>query len=260
MPDSQIASAAIASEAGNTLADSSESDGETVGNDVWKSLISGSSIEDLVKESKTRLDAVVTTPAKFAGGGVVDARREFTLLASTMGVIAQYPDEIRWQSSASYAQRIFARMAANCKVGTQPVFNEAKQRQQDLETLLKGSKISGTAEEASWSDTADHGPAMQILEWALRENLMPSTSNEKKFQASKEEVLKYSELIAMFGQIIQLPGMNNADDETYVQNANAMTKAAQEVSKASRLGDADLARSSVSRIDQACNKCHESYR
>ena len=229
------------------------------GNAIWKELVSPSTIEDIVKESKTRLDAVVTTPAKFSGA-VVDARREFTLLAATMAVVAQYPEEIRWQTSASYAQRVFARMADNCKVGTQPVFNEAKLRQQDLQTMLKGSKLTGTADEVSWEGTADRGPTMQLLEWALRENLLPSTSNERKFRESQEEVLKYAELIAMFGSVIQQPGMKDADAEEYQQFSKAMTQAAVDATKASRANDPELARAAVSRIDQACNKCHETYR
>lgn len=239
----------------------SETDAPAVaGSGQWKSLISPASLEDLVKESKARLDGVITTPAKFAGGGVKSARREFTLLASTMAVISQYPDEIKWQNSSTYAQRVFARMASNCKVGTQPVFNEAKLRQQDLQTLLQGTKLAGTADEVGWADMADHGPAMQILDWALRENLAPNTSNEKLFRDNQEDVVKYSELVAMFGQILQQPGMNLADDEQYIQLAVAMTKAAQDVSKAARQNDAELARTAVGQIDQSCNKCHDSYR
>jgi len=229
------------------------------GSAIWRELISPTSIEDIVKESKTRLDTVVTTPAKFSGA-VVDARREFTLLAATMAVVSQYPEEIRWQSSASYAQRIFARMAVNCKVGTQPVFNEAKLRQQDLQTMLKGTKLTGTAEEVSWADTADRGPTMQLLEWALRENLIPSTNSEKKFRESQEDAVKYSELIAMFGNVIQQPGMTDADSDEYKQFSMAMTQAAIDAAKAAKANDPERARVAVSRIDQACNKCHETYR
>ena len=229
------------------------------GNSVWKELVSASTIEDLIKESKTRLDGLITTPAKFSGG-VVDARREFTLLASTMAVIAHYPEEIRWQSSSAYAQHVFARMAANCKVGTQPVFNEAKQRQQDLQNLMKGTKLSGTTDEVTWADTADRGPTMQILEWALRENIMPATNNANKFRDNQEDVVKYAELIAMFGSIIQQSGMTDADDAEYKQFAVVMTSAALDVAKAARSKDAELARTAVGRIDQACNKCHETYR
>ncbi|MFM7930091.1 MAG: hypothetical protein ACKO9Q_20480, partial [Pirellula sp.] len=173
---SQVADAPM-----TTSSDSSETAPTAKGNDVWKQLISGSTIEDLVKESKSRVDGIITTPAKFASGGYGEARREFTLLGSLMGIIAQYPEEIRWKNSAPYARTAFARMAANCKVGTQPVYNEAKLRQQDLQDLLKGSKLNGNPEETTWADTADRGPTMQILEWALRENLAPNTSNEDNF-------------------------------------------------------------------------------
>ena len=246
----------------NTANDSNSVDSSTnaeTGNSMWKEIVSASTIEDLIKESKTRLDGLITTPAKFSGG-VVDARREFTLMASTMAVIAQYPEEIRWQSSSAYAQRVFARMAANCKVGTQPVFNEAKQRQQDLQNLIKGTKLNGTADEVTWADTADRGPTMQILEWALRENVMPATNSANKFRDSQEDVVKYAELIAMFGSIIQQPGMTDSDDAEYKQFAVVMTSAALDVAKAARTNDAELARTAVGRIDQACNKCHETYR
>ena len=246
----------------NTANDSNSVDSSTnaaTGNSMWKEIVSASTIEDLIKESKTRLDGLITTPAKFSGG-VVDARREFTLMASTMAVIAQYPEEIRWQSSSAYAQRVFARMAANCKVGTQPVFNEAKQRQQDLQNLIKGTKLNGTADEVTWADTADRGPTMQILEWALRENVMPATNNANKFRDSQEDVVKYAELIAMFGSIIQQPGMTDSNDAEYKQFAVVMTSAALDVAKAARTNDAELARTAVGRIDQACNKCHETYR
>ncbi len=227
---------------------------------VWKNLISGTTIEDLVKESKSRLDTVITTPAKFAAGGFKDVRREFTLLASLMAIIDRYPEEIRWKSSSPYGQRAFAKMASNCKVGTQPVFNEAKLRHQDLQELLKGSKLSGTADEVTWEDIADRGPSMQLLEWALREHLAPMTSSDKEFQNSQEEVLKYAELVAAYGQILQQEGMTDADDDTYVELAGQMVTAATEAIKATKLGDAEAARTAVGKIDQSCNKCHESYR
>ena len=241
-------------------ANTPESEGAPKGSEVWKQLISGQTIEDLVKESKSRVDGVISTPAKFAGGGYGEARREFTLLGSLMGIIAQYPEEIRWKSSAPYARTVFARMAANCKVGTQQVFNEAKLRQQDLQDLLKGSKLSGNAEETSWADTADRGPTMQLLEWALRENLAPNTSNEDNFKNNLDEVTKYAELIAAYAQILQQEGMTDADDQTYSQYAVAMLNAAKETIKAVKTKDAELARAAVGKIDQSCSKCHETYR
>lgn len=244
---------------GDSDSGASNAEGANEGNAIWKTLITDSTIEDLVKESKTRLDAVITTPAGFAGSAPI-ARREFTLLATIMAVVAQYPEEIRWQASAEYGRRIFANMADNCKVGTQVVFNQAKLRHQDLQTMLKGTKISGNAEEVSWDRTADRGPTMQIMEWALRENLTPITNSDSKFRSSQDEVIKYAELLAVLGQVVRQPGMTDADDPQYAQLAAAMSVASQEVTKAVRTNDSELARTAVSRIDQACNKCHESYR
>jgi hypothetical protein len=244
----------------NATGSNNENTLENSSNPIWKGIISSSTIEDLVKESKSRLDTLITSPAKFAGGGVVGARREFTLIASMMAVISQYPDEIRWKNSADYAQRIFAKVAMNCKTGSQPVFNEAKLRHQDLQSLLKGTKISGNAEEVAWADTADRGPSMQILEWALREQLLPATNSEAKFRESGDEITKYAELVAMFGKIILQKGMSDADDEQYQKFASTMTSSAQEVIQAVKSKDPELARNAVSRVEQACNQCHETYR
>ena len=252
--------ASKSNETSNARSNGSEMEPAAAGNDVWKQLISGPTIEDLVKESKARVDGMITTPAKFAGGGYAEARREFTLLGSLMAIISQYPDDIRWKTSAPYARSVFARMAANCKVGTQQVFNEAKLRQQDLSELLKGSKLNGNAEETTWADTSDRGPAMQILEWSLRENLAPNTNSEDTFNNNLEEVTKYAELVAAYGQILQQEGMTDSDDETYVQYAGAMVTAARDVLKGVRSKDAESARTAVARIDQSCNKCHETYR
>jgi hypothetical protein len=234
--------------------------GSSAGADVWKGLIRGGTIEDLVKESKTRLDSVITTPAKFAGGGYAECRREFTLLASLMAIISQYPEEIRWKGSAPYARTIFARLAANCKVGTQPVYNEAKQRQRDLQELLKGSKLNGASEDLLWGDIADRGPMMQVLEWSLRENMAPAVSNEDNFRENQEDLAKYAELVGAFGHILQQEGMTDADDENYTEMAKAMVGATKDLLQAVKANDAELARTAASRIDQSCNKCHETYR
>lgn len=230
------------------------------GADVWKQLIAGGTIEDLVKESKARLDSVVTTPAKFASGGYLDCRNESALLAALMTIISQYPDEVRWKASAPYARAIFARLAANCKVGTQPVFNEAKQRQLDLQDLLKGSTLKGTAEDLVWREVTDRKLLMVLLEWLLRKNLAPSASSQEAFRENKEDLAKYAELVAAFGHILQQDGMPDADSEEYTEVSRAMTAASRDVLKAIQADDAELARTAVGRIDQACNKCHETYK
>lgn len=248
-----------------TMPDASESNADSTaatatGSDVWKQLISGGTIEDLVKEAKSRVDGVITTPAKFASGGFNECRREFTLLASLMAIISQYSEDIRWKASAPYARAVFAKLAKNCQVGTQQVYNDAKQRQQDLQDLMKGSRLNGSAEELVWRDVAQRKPIMQLLEWSLRKNLAPSTRSQDAFGKGKEDLVKYAELVAAFGHILQQEGMLDADSEDYIEISKEMVAASKDVVKAVKANDAELARTAVGRIDQSCSKCHESYK
>jgi hypothetical protein len=232
------------------------------GTNVWKDRISGQSIEDLVKEGKRRLDTIVTTPAKFAAGSYKDARREFTLMTILFAAIENYPEEIRWKTSAAVGRARFGRVAANTKVGTGPAFNEAKIRMDDLATLLKGASISESnpPSEIVWPDIVDRGPAMQILEWALREQLNPKTASEAAFKSQSEEALKYAELISLIGETLHQPGMNDADDVEYKNWSAKMISEAKRVVDAVKLSNATMAREATGQLDQSCNGCHNTFR
>jgi len=231
-------------------------------NSVWKERISPQSVEDLVKETKLRLDTIVTTPAKFSGGAFKDARRDFTLLATLFAVIEIYPEKVRWQPSASVARARFSRVAANTKVGSAPAYNEAKLRLEDMNSMLKGATVTDTApiSEINWDEIADRIPSMQLLEWALRENLNGFVASEDKFSQSSEEVVKYAELIALLGETLCQPGMTDGTDSDYQALAKRMIEESTKVTQAVKLNNPTLAREAAGQIDQACNACHNAYR
>ena len=232
------------------------------GSNVWKERISGQSIEDLVKEGKGRLDTFITTPAKFSGGSYKDARREFTLLAILFATIEQFPEKIRWQSSASLARAKFARIAANTKIASTPTFNEAKQRMEDLASLLKGSALSDSvpATELIWSDVADRVPSMQILEWSFREHLNRYVASEAEFKSHSEDVLKYAELIGLIGETLHQSGMPDAEDSEYKSWSSKMIQEATRITEAVKLNNPSMAREAAGQMDQSCNACHNTFR
>jgi hypothetical protein len=216
----------------------------------------------LVKETKLRLDEIVTTPAKFSAGAFKDARRNFTLLATLFTVIELYPEKIKWQASAPVARARFSRVAANTKVGSAPAYNEAKMRLEDMNSMLKGSTLSDSspAAEIAWSDVADRIPSMQLLEWGFRDNLSSMVSSEDAFSQKQEEILKYAELIAMLGETLSQPGMTDGDDGDYQVFAKRMIEEATKVTQAVKLNNPTMAREAAGQIDQSCNACHSSYR
>jgi hypothetical protein len=229
---------------------------------VWKERISPQSIEDLVKETKLRLDGIVTTPAKFSAGAFKDARRNFTLLATLFAVTELYPEKVKWNASAQVARARFARAAANTKVGSAPAYNEAKLRLDDMNQLLKGATLSdpAPAPELAWPDIADRIPSMQLLEWGFRENLSSKVASKDAFEQNPEEILKYAELIAMLGETLSQPGMTDGNDGDYQAFAKKMIEEATKVTQAVKLNNPTMAREAAGQIDQSCNACHSSYR
>lgn len=227
----------------------------------WADLISPATLEDTVKGSKLRLDKIVTTPAKFAGGGYAEARREYSLQALLFTIIEQYPTNVRWKASSSIARERFSRMAANAKVGSPQAYSEAKQRLQDLGDLLNGSQLAGTSNrEISWEHVIDRGPLMQTLEATFKEQIQVHSANPSAFSSHREELLRAAELVSVLGAAAIKEGMPDAADEEYKAFANSMIDGAKQIAVAVQSDNADQARKAAGQVGQSCVKCHDAYR
>lgn len=227
---------------------------------LWSQLISAATIEDTVKSAKLRLDQLVASPNKFAGG-YVEARREFSLEALMFAIIENYPGDVRWKRSAPLARESLARMAANAKVTSPQAYKEAKQRLFDLGELLNGSNLEGNAStELVWSDVIDRVPLMQLLEWAQQGHINSFASSKENFEQHKEELQRYAELVAALGQTAIMDDMPDASDADYRAFAQQMIQEAGQIVLAVQTDNADLARQAAGNVGQACAKCHDSYR
>ena len=133
------------------------------------------------------VDKTVTTPSSFAGSGHSVAQRDFTLLSVLFAIIDQYDGDVRWKDSAAFAHDKFSHTAANLKAGGSiQVYNESKKRKQDLDDLVRGSRLLGNAsEEAPWNTLADRSPLMELLEDRLESNLKKWVNSSSEFRAGK---------------------------------------------------------------------------
>ena len=246
-------------ESGNVSGGTSTASGDA--GEGWSQLIAASTIEDVIKKSKLRLDGIVTTPARFAGGGFAEARREFSLLAGMFAVIEQYPGQVRWKASSALSRERFSRAAANAKVGSAAAFAEAKARVQELGDLLNGSPISGNPSgPIDWENLLDRGPLMQVLEWTFKEHTQNFTGSAASFAQNKDELQQSVELISVLGSLAQKEGMPDAADAEYAQFAKMMVEQAMAISAAIKNDNADAARQAAGQVGQSCVKCHDSYR
>ncbi|MCA9161953.1 MAG: cytochrome c [Planctomycetales bacterium] len=228
----------------------------------WASIISPTTIEDEVKALKLVVDEAVTTPGKFAGNDYKTARREFSVLAMLFAIINTYDGDVRWKDQAAASRDVFARTAANAKVGTSQVYNEAKLRKQELQDLIGGAALPDRPASAQndWSQICDRGPLMQRLETSLNTKLQPWTSNKAEFAKHSEELFHEAEITAAISAVLAKPGMEDGEDEDYAAFAKTMQKAARDIVDAVKLNNAEQASSAVGVINKACSECHELYR
>ena len=230
---------------------------------AWSTVISAETLENEVEAAKIRVDTLITTPGRFAGQDYKQARREFSLLALLMGIIAEYDGEVRWQDSAAASRDLFAHTAANCKVGTTQVFNEARFRQADLQDIVGGGTLQSEPEERmgdfSWEQVVDRTPLMQWLEHT-EAALRPNTANENAFNANKDEVRRQAELMAAIAVALSQEGMDDVGDDDYDNFCQQLQSAAMNIAEATKLNNAASASQAMGSASQSCTECHQFYR
>ena len=227
----------------------------------WDKLISPTSLEDEIKRMRLHYDEVVSTPGAFNSGGYQDARLDLSALATLFAIINEHGGEVRWKDQASAARDLLARTAFNCKAGSTQVYNEARLREQDLESLVSGSGLtSRDAEpENDWTMIVDRSPVMEYAE-LLTESLKGVTNNEGAIKSNSDQVKRESELLAALGLVLIQEGMDDFDDTDYAELSNKLIEAGQSVTAALERGDYDAVRKGVGAITQSCDACHEQYR
>ena len=231
---------------------------------AWKDIISATALEDEVKAIKLEVAKNVTTPNKFASSGYKRARKHFSILAMTFAIIAEYDGDVRWKKDAAELRDAFARTAANSKVGTIQVFNEAKMRKTELEDLVGGASLTfakkAESKKADWYEVADRAPLMQRIETSHQAKMQPWTAAEADFKANKDALVHEANIVAAIGEVLIQEEMEDGAEEDYAVHAIQMKKAALDIIDAVKLDSYEQARKAVGVIGQSCANCHSDWR
>lgn len=237
---------------------------ETAGDGFsWSSLIPASAIEMEVKQIKISLDKTITTPGKFRSGDYQDTRREMSVLAMMFAIISEYDGEVRWKKVATDAREAFARCAANCSVGTQQSYSQAKNRKVDLQDILGGGSVSFTEKgegPIKWGKICDRNPLMQRLETAYLERIKPWTASKSEFNKNKEQLAKEAAVVAAIAEVLMRDGLEDSDDEDYSKYCVEMRTGALGILSAIKDNEDEKASSAAGVIDKSCNNCHDEWK
>ena len=254
---------AVASKPGAGGASSTTSSGSTDNaGSGWAALITATDLEDEVKAQKLQADKNITTPSEFAGNGYKNARRDFSIVAMVFAIIAEYDGEVRWKKEAPSERDAFARTAANAKVGTTGVYNEAKLRKQDLVDLIGGQSITlkDAEAKAKWAELVNRSPLMQRLDANFESKVKVWSASASEFNSNLEQLQHEAQIFATIGAVLKKEGMESADDGEYRKFADILIGGSSDLVKACKDKDQSAASKAASVIATSCDKCHEGYR
>jgi cytochrome c556 len=178
-------------------------------------------------------------------------------------IAGDYDADVRFKKDAPAARDVFARTAANSKVGTQQVFNEAKLRKQELSDMVGGtSPFAGKDAERkpTWNTVCDRSPLMQHLESIYEPRLKPAMASESQFKSKSDEIMQDAEMIAAIGQVMMQNGMEDADADDYKAFCNRLVKAGKDIVDGVKLKNFQAASAGSAEIGKVCTECHENYR
>ncbi len=229
----------------------------------WSKIISVDTLQDEVKATRLRLTQDVKSLSDFKSRGFSLAEQHFSMLAMLLAVDAEYDGDVRWKKSAPAARDLFARVAGQCKAGTDQAYKAAKERMFTLEDMLNGQTIDGAdsaQQQADWGKVAERAPLMKWMKEAVEKRLQPMTANPAEFKANQDRILHDAELLAAIAHAMTRPGMDDADDDDYVGISTDMKKLALEIAGAVRDGKQEVAASALSRMNTSCEDCHDDYK
>jgi hypothetical protein len=228
----------------------------------WSTWISGAALEDEIKAQKLQAEKNITTPSDFNGNGYKNARRDFSMVALIFAIIGEYDGDVRWKKEAPSQRDAFARTAANAKVGTTGVYNEAKLRKQDLSDLIGGQTVETKEAEAApkWGEVVSRSPLMQRLELNTDAKIKAWTSSGDAFEENLEALQHEAQIFTVIGEVLKKEGLEDSDDEEYRKLADLLVGASRDLTKACKEKNFEAASKAASAITVSCDKCHESYR
>jgi hypothetical protein len=227
----------------------------------WSKVIAADVLENEIKGSLGPLEVALSSSADFKGGGFKEVRERFSLLAALFAVIAEYDGDVRWQKQAVAARDRFARAGFNAKVASDAVFQEARARLDDLETLLQGGNVAAApAGDSDWTELADRPALMVRMERAENQTLRPAASSAAEFRRLRDKVRQEAQVLAALARLIRGEGYEYADDETYLKYAEALERQAHELAEAAEKDDYRNARKAAADAHKSCDECHADYR
>lgn len=242
--------------------DSSDAGHSPSAGSAWSTIISASVLEDEIKRQQIRLNGLVTNPGQFKTRNF-EIGETFQMLAMTFAIVSQYDENVRWKDQSISVTAALIDSAKQARGTDLAAFENAKRTTQRLGDLVRGGNFGDEVNAAvieDWSSVVDRTALMNRLDEIVTGPLKTATSSKDEFSSETESIMHEAAIVAAIGRVLQLPEMDDADDEDYSALAIDMVESARILSSAAIDNDFDAAAVGLNKISQSCVRCHADWR
>lgn len=234
----------------------------TPGGDVnWKDVVAATVLDDEVKKISNRFRAKLQTLATF-NRSYLELPTYISTMAVLSAIAAEHPDDIRWKDDAKYIRDLSAKMLSDKLQRGAKSYKQVNEPYLSITDILRGSTPGGLPEpnpEDDFVEYAEMGFLMNRFEVGTKWlNVNVGTADALKENAAdiKHEV----GVLAALATAICTEGYGYVDDNEFKGHAKGMVEGCKKVKEAVDTGSLENYQLGFSMIDQACTKCHSSYR
>jgi len=228
----------------------------------WSSVIAAETLEDEIKAQKLLLDQQVTTPGRFKRGQYHACRERFGTLAVMFAIVAEYDGRVRWQEQAAGIRDSLALARQRCQVGSAQSFREAKRRKQELNDVVRGATVEVRPAQrmVAWDEVTDVEALMRRAEQAHQQRLAPWLADARQLPKYADAIFHEAQVLAALAVGLRREGLPGWDDQTYLEYARQLERAAIDMVRAVRQNNYEALRAAAGRATRVCGECHDGYR
>jgi hypothetical protein len=227
----------------------------------WKDVVAASVLEDEIKKISNRFRSKLQTVATF-NSGFFELPPHAATMAALSGIAAQHPDDIRWKKNARQIRELAASMVIEKLQRGPKSYKQFNEPYLTISDILSGSPPGGLPEpneDDALAEYADFGLLMQRIKigqaW-----MQVNVGTENALKENAEELKHEAALLSLLMTVTMTEGYGFEEDDDFKAFAKGMLNGCTKVTEAVETGNFENYQLGFSLIDQACTKCHGTYR
>ena len=227
----------------------------------WKEVIAASVLDEEIKKINNRFRAKLQTVATF-NSSYLELPPHVTTMAALSAIAAQHPDEVRWKKNANQIRDLSASMLTEKLQRGPKSYKQMNEPYLNIGDILSGSPPGGLAEpneDGAMVEYVDIGFLMKRIEIGTKW-MQVNVGSEEALMENADDIKHEAALLGALLTVTMTEGYGYEEDDDFKAFAKGMMDGCKKVTEAVGTGNLENYQLGFPLIDQACTKCHGTYR